>query len=184
MSYFENASQIPAVKSVLLQLSPAAQMYMRVGKITPHDVLLSVINMPRYGPTQAYDIMGVMTKSHLNRGTGMDREKLEGMLGERMRFTAVVKRVVNKPGFRGRPKDVLLLGDVRLVDDGYLFANELWKETGKWSAELDVGNQVEFSAKVARYERQHKSWRDIPWPAPPINGFTLVRPTNVRVIRD
>ena len=52
--------------SVLFQLSPAAQMYIRVGKITPPDVLLSyenrdkVINMPRYGSAQAYDIMDDM----------------------------------------------------------------------------------------------------------------------------
>ena len=54
------------LKSVLFQLSPAAQMYIRVGKITPPDVPLSyenrdkVINMPRYGSAQAYDIMGDM----------------------------------------------------------------------------------------------------------------------------
>ena len=53
-------------KSVLFQLSPTAQMYIRVGTITLHDVLLShenrdrVINIPRYGSAQAYDIMDDM----------------------------------------------------------------------------------------------------------------------------
>lgn len=54
------------VKSILFQLSPTAQMRIRVGEITPPDVSLSyenlgkVINMPRRGSAQAYDIMSDM----------------------------------------------------------------------------------------------------------------------------
>ena len=52
-----------AGKSVLFQLSPTAQMYIRVGKIALPDVLLSyenhgtVVNMPRCGSARAYTTM-------------------------------------------------------------------------------------------------------------------------------
>ena len=52
--------------TVFFQLSPSAQMYIRVGKITVHDVLLSyknrgmVVNMPRCGSARAYGTMDDM----------------------------------------------------------------------------------------------------------------------------
>ena len=55
-------------KSVLFQHSPTAQMYMRVGKITLRDVLLSyenrgaVVNMSRSGSARAYKTMDDMRK--------------------------------------------------------------------------------------------------------------------------
>ena len=59
-------------KSVLFQLSPTAQMYIRVGKITLHDVLLSyekrgtVVNIPRCGLARAYNTMDDMRRDAHN----------------------------------------------------------------------------------------------------------------------
>ena len=59
-------------KIVLFQLSPTAQMYIRVGKITVPDVPLSyenrdkVINMPRCGSARAYDTMDDMRRDAHN----------------------------------------------------------------------------------------------------------------------
>lgn len=52
------------LKSVLYQLSPAANMNVLEGKITIQDVILShenldkVVNMPSFGSARAYDMMG------------------------------------------------------------------------------------------------------------------------------
>ena len=81
------------------------------------------------------------------------RFKLQPLLGQRLRFTAVVNQRDRRRRYGGRDVGAILLIGVRRADTGELLADHIWKDAGKWSQSLSAGQQIMFDATVATYKK-------------------------------
>lgn len=100
---------------------------------------------------------------------------------ERHTFTGEFIRFGTKNGWVGEVK-TLLLGDVKMGDD--IVTDHLWFDCGKSFERLDLkeGDIVQFDARVAKYEKGYRGWRDDVFDKPPCTDWKLSRPTKVRKI--
>ena len=109
------------------------------------------------------------------------RKQLREFNGERMRFTAIVKRFGEKSAFRGPPLATILLTNVCIVESGQQVTDHLWFTKGKsWDA-CTEGCTVEFDARVTTYIKGYKGRRDDVFDAPVEMDYKLERPTRVVV---
>ncbi len=113
------------------------------------------------------------------------REKLAHREGKRTRFGASVEQFGQKPGWKGRSEQTMLLRDVRELQSGERVADHLWfTYTKRWQdADVSPGNKVEFDARVKAYECGYQGRR---WKArvnnPPRVDFKLAYPTQIEIV--
>jgi len=81
------------------------------------------------------------------------RHRLQPFLGQRLRFTAIVKQRDSRRGYGGGEVETVLLIEVRGADNGELLIDGIWKDAGKWSQSLCVGQRITFDATVATYKK-------------------------------
>ena len=75
----------------------------------------------------------------------IDAENLEDL---RTRFTAEIGKFKEKPVHQNIWKERVLLKNVRMRDSGKLLTDQLWKDTGKWTQGLNVGDVIAFDATL------------------------------------
>jgi len=107
------------------------------------------------------------------------REELKKINEVRSTFTATFERMGTKSSF-GHPKPTMLFKDVR-NQTGEIVAEHLWFNYTKGFMELDlqVGNVVQFDARVKAYEKGYKGRRDDVWDSPIETDYKLSHPTHV-----
>jgi hypothetical protein len=105
------------------------------------------------------------------------RKELKNLSGQRMRFCATVERLGHKNGYKG-PVPTILLKDVRRVDTGEVVTDHLWFTVGKTLSVLSPGDEVEFDARVASYEKGYKGYREDVY-CPVSKDYKLERPTKL-----
>lgn len=110
------------------------------------------------------------------------REKLKAIgSDDRHVFTATFERTGWKSGYKYDLQTVLLsnvmLGDKKITDHLWFNYTKGFKEAG-----LKPGCKVEFHARVAKYEKGYKGWRDDVWDKPIETDYKLSFPTKIKVI--
>ena len=104
------------------------------------------------------------------------------MVGKRTRFMATIERFGEKSAFKGGPQPTLLLKDVRIADTDELVADHLWFTKGKSWESFEPGHTIGFDARVSRYEKGYKGFRDDVWESPIQVDYRLERPTRIKKI--
>lgn len=85
------------------------------------------------------------------------RKELKKLDGQRLRFRAKVERFGEKNGYMGTLPTILLTNVFELTS-GQVVTDHLWFTRGKtWQCE--VGDIVEFDARVGSYEKGYKGYR-------------------------
>ena len=111
----------------------------------------------------------------------MSRKAFEKMDGERLTFTATVKRSGLKSAYKGADIKTWLFVDVRL--NGQLVADHVWFTDGKWSSDLKRGDKISFDARIKQYEKGYKGYD---WEAKADNpvsiDYKLSHPSKVKVL--
>ena len=107
------------------------------------------------------------------------RHKLAALNGQRLRFAATLERRGSKPAFRGPDIPTLLLVDVCDYATGEQLTAHLWIAEGKWAKSLPTGRRFAFDARVDRYEKGYRGYRDDVYDAPPETDWHLERPTRI-----
>lgn len=107
------------------------------------------------------------------------REELKKINEVRSTFTATFERMGTKSSF-GHPKPTLLFKDVR-DHTGRIVTEHLWFNYTKGFMELglQVGDVVQFDARVKEYEKGYKGWRDDVWDSPIETDYKLSHPTRL-----
>lgn len=77
----------------------------------------------------------------------IDAENLEDL---RARFTAEVGDFRKKRVYQDIWKERILLKDVKMRDSDKLLTDQLWKDTGKWTHGLNVGDVIAFDAMLKK----------------------------------
>jgi len=108
------------------------------------------------------------------------REGLKNFEGKRKRFRAYFVRFGTKKGYKGLERTILLKY-VEDVSTNRLVAEHLWFNLTKGFAALDLkeGDQVEFDARVKRYVKGYKGYREDVW-KPLELDYKLSHPTKLR----
>ncbi|MCI0712746.1 MAG: hypothetical protein L0154_21500 [Chloroflexi bacterium] len=90
------------------------------------------------------------------------RKELKALAGQRMRFRGQVERFGKKTAYRGPDKDTLLLTNINRADSDAVVADHLWLTAGKQlkDLKLQVGDVIEFDARVDKYVKGYFGWRD------------------------
>ena len=109
------------------------------------------------------------------------RKKLRKLEGERLRFSATVERFGEKSAFRGPPIPTILLIDVHLAEAEEVLTDHLWFTRGKSWSSCKLGCLVSFDARVSRYEKGYRGYREDVFDKPATLDFRLERPTRVAV---
>jgi hypothetical protein len=112
----------------------------------------------------------------------MDRKDLKKYIGKRLRFTACVEKFGEKPAYRGYPIPTILLKNIKLVDCEEILTDHLWFTFGKTFGRCNIGDTVEFDARVSTYEKGYKGYRDDVFDKPVYRDYRLERPTKLEVI--
>lgn len=111
---------------------------------------------------------------------------------DRHRFIGTFVRYGTKRGWEGAIEETVLLKNIRLADGGRQVADHLWlNRTGGWDdcelpegqTDFQGGEQVEFTARVAEYEKGYQGRRaeenGEAWSG---RDWKLERPTKFRVL--
>jgi hypothetical protein len=109
------------------------------------------------------------------------RKLLKQQEGRRGEFRAAVAQFGTKRAFRGPDLPTILLKDVK-DETGQLVTDHLWMTVGKQLSRLNVqvGDEIVFVARVTRYEKGYKGFREDVFAAPPSTDYRLSYPTKVR----
>ena len=109
------------------------------------------------------------------------RKKLRDLEGVRSRFSGIVSKFGEKPGYRDRPPlKTILINDVKHCLTGELVTDHLWFTSGKWSEGLKIGDTIYFDARVSEYKKGYRGSRSDVFDAPqPSIDFRLERPTKI-----
>jgi hypothetical protein len=109
------------------------------------------------------------------------RKLLKQQEGRRGEFRATVAQFGTKSAFRGPDLPTMLLRDVK-DETGQIVTDHLWMTVGKQLSRLNVqvGEEIVFVARVTRYEKGYKGFREDVFAAPPSTDYRLSYPTNVR----
>jgi len=81
------------------------------------------------------------------------RHVLYGLNGQRFRCKATVGKFGTKLGYKGKSLPTIMLKNVIDPKTETLLTDHLWFTMGKWADELQVGDTIEFDARVAEYEK-------------------------------
>ncbi len=113
------------------------------------------------------------------------RTGLKKLENQRLRFTAKIERFGFKSAFKGPDKPTVLLKDVRVLSTKAIVTDHLWFTKGKTWEPCQVGDIVEFDARVGVYEKGYKGWN---WEAaienPIETDYRLERPTKLVIQRN
>jgi hypothetical protein len=85
------------------------------------------------------------------------RKQLRNIDGQRKEFTGHFERYGVKPGWKGVPKDTILLTDIR-DENNKIVTNHLWFNRTKGFdslGELKYGDKIKFHARVTLYTKGH-----------------------------
>lgn len=111
------------------------------------------------------------------------RKELKQINGQRMGFTGVFARYGHKNGYKG-PIRTLLFTDVRRVDTGKIITDHVWFTITKGfealQGELVEGSTVSFNARVSKYEKGYKGYREDVY-APVEYDYRLSYPTKIKL---
>ena len=109
------------------------------------------------------------------------RKLLKQQMGRRGEFRATVAQFGTKSAFRGPDLSTMLLKDVK-DETGQIVTDHLWMTVGKQLSRLNVqvGEEIVFVARVTRYEKGYKGFREDVFAALPSTDYRLSYPTKVR----
>lgn len=110
------------------------------------------------------------------------REKLKELgSADRHMFTAEVVRFGKKNGWVGDLKTVLLK-NVTLGDK--IVCDHIWFTCGKQFEDLSLntGDKISFLARVSKYVKGYKGWREDVFDHPIETDYGLSRPTKIRKV--
>ena len=113
------------------------------------------------------------------------REALQHIEGVRSTFRGTVDRFGTKPAYRGAAIPTIMLRDVT-DKTGKVVTDHLWMVVGKQlqALHLQIGEVVEFDARVTEYEKGYKGHRDDVYDAPIETDYRLSNPTKVHRVND
>jgi hypothetical protein len=108
------------------------------------------------------------------------RKELEKIDGVRTRFTGIVAQFGKKENYRGRPSPTVMLKSVR-KGSGQFVTDHLWFVIGKRfeAIQLEIGDKIQFDARVKEYTKGYKGYRDIDDEKPIETDYKLSHPTNI-----
>ena len=87
------------------------------------------------------------------------RKKLKSINGKRTRFAGVVDRLGTKRGWTGDALPTVLLKNIYMVSDsGNILTDHLWMNVGKQLENVEIGDVVEFDARVTPYEKGYRGY--------------------------
>jgi hypothetical protein len=108
------------------------------------------------------------------------RTALQARDGQQCRYRATVGRFGSRRVAGAYPVRTVLLLDVVDVETGEVVADHLWMTAGRWSAALRIGDQVEFDATAAPYQRGYFGpLAHVALARPPSRDWRLERPARV-----
>lgn len=110
------------------------------------------------------------------------RKKLKELgSADRHTFTAEVVRFGKKNGWVGEVKTILLK-DVALDDE--IVCNHIWFTCGKQFEKLALQpeDRISFSARVSKYIKGYKGWREDVYDHPIETDYRLSFPTKIKKI--
>jgi len=81
------------------------------------------------------------------------RERLEKLHGHRVKFEARIETFGVRQSRRGT-RATLLLVDLRRSEPYEFLADHVWVQGGDWTQGLDLGDCIEFEARVVSYEKK------------------------------
>lgn len=113
------------------------------------------------------------------------REALQQIEGVRSTFRGIVDRYGTKPAYRGPAIPTLMLRDVT-DKTGKVVTDHLWMVVGKQlqALQLQIGEVVEFDARVTEYEKGYKGYREDVYDAPIEIDYRLSNPTRVHRVNE
>lgn len=112
------------------------------------------------------------------------KEGLKNYNRRRMRFTAKIERFGSRSGWRAKKHATLLLTDVRNRQTGERIVDHVWMIAGVWSRNLRTGDVIDFEARVTRYTKGYKGYREEFIDERPVeDDYRLERPSKVRVTK-
>jgi hypothetical protein len=101
------------------------------------------------------------------------RKKLGELNEERFRIRAKVGDFGLRPAYRGPPLETVLLVNVRKVENDAFLTDHLWLTKGVWSYGIQVGDVIEFNARVKPYWKgYYKDEKD----------YKVANPTGVAIV--
>lgn len=107
------------------------------------------------------------------------RKELKKMNEERTSFVGVFERFGIKNGFKGPEKTILLINIKDL--NGKNITDHLWFNYTKGFqklGELKEGDVIQFDARVKKYEKGYKGYRDDVF-YPPVEDYKLSHPSKI-----
>lgn len=109
------------------------------------------------------------------------RKDLKKITGMRERFSGQVTRFGTKSAFRGPPKKTVLLTQIQRIANAKVVTDHIWLTVGKRLEHLEVGDIVEFDARVGEYTKGYQGYR---WDVCSYIevDYRLERPTKVTVV--
>ena len=107
------------------------------------------------------------------------REKLKRLNGERLSFTAKISKFGVKSSFKGMPIKTILLVDVKIKGTNEILTDHVWFTAGKSWDDINVGDQIEFDARITKYEKGYKGHRSDIYDRPVQIDYRLERPTKI-----
>lgn len=109
------------------------------------------------------------------------RQELQKINKKRLKFRAKVEKFGFKPAFRGFGLKTILLVDVINVETNNIVTDHIWFTCGKSWDSLIENDIVEFEARVAKYEKGYKGYREDVYNPVSID-YKLERPTKVKKV--
>lgn len=112
------------------------------------------------------------------------RSQLKNINNHRAKFTGVFVRY-GKKHFKEHETTTLLFRNITALDTGRVMADHLWmNDTVLFQAlgELTPGDVVKFEARVTRYVKGYRGFRDIP-DKPVEVDYRLSHPTKVQLLQ-
>ena len=110
------------------------------------------------------------------------RKKLKPYLNQRVRFKAIVESFGKKASFRGDDVDTVLLSNVIIVEGNIHATNHIWITKTKMWQTIEIGDVVNFNAKVVAYTKGYKGYKtNIDKPIK--NDYRIERPTKLEITR-
>lgn len=110
------------------------------------------------------------------------RKELKPLDGQRLMFSAVVDGF-GKRYFKDKEIPTILFREVKIVSDGKLVTDHLWFTQGKCWSDMQIGQRVQFEARVKAYEKGYKGKREV-LDAPIRTDYKLERPSKIVLISD
>jgi hypothetical protein len=89
------------------------------------------------------------------------RRVLKESLGERKKFSATFVKFGKKKNYKGYSDETILIKNVVDLDDGKVVADHLWFAYTKGFQQIPLveGAQIEFDARVNKYEKGYRNVR-------------------------